>query len=518
MSSTRREILAALLGAPAALAASCRKTPSLDVDGSLVDPSLRFGHQLRGELPPPREVIPKTARVVVLGGGVAGLTAAWALRRAKVSDVVVLELEPTPGGTAVGAPGPFGGYPWGAHYLPAPSLDQPELVALLEEMGAVTGRGERGQPAYAEHVLAAEPQERMFADGEWRPGLFPGIAPGGDGEVARFSARMQAFARTRGADGRPAFTLPVAASSEDPALLALDDLDFAAWLERERFVGPDVRWLVDYATRDDFGARPDQTSAWFGVHYHAARLDPESNRSAPFLTWPDGNFRIVRHLAQSAPVLPERLVTRVAEEAGRVLVCARRPDGTEERWRADAAVVALPSFVRARVVEEHREDVPETSAWLVANLHLARRPRGPEAAWDNVLRDSRSLGYVVATHQRGPPVGPTVWTWYLPRVDADPAAARRDLLALDWRQAADLVLSDLEAAHPDLRACATRVDVRRWGHAMAIPSPGARRRAPPAARGPIAFAHADLSGVGLFEEAFSHGLAAAAHVAARVSR
>jgi hypothetical protein len=71
-------------------------------------------------------------------------------------------------------------------------------------------------------------------------------------------------------------------------------------------------------------------------------------------------------------------------------------------------------------------------------------------------------------------------------------------------------------AHPDLRPLGQRLDIMRWGHAMVRPRPGfiwgtARRRAAEPLRG-IHFAHCDLSGLALFEEAFHHGLRAAEEV------
>ena len=74
-------------------------------------------------------------------------------------------------------------------------------------------------------------------------------------------------------------------------------------------------------------------------------------------------------------------------------------------------------------------------------------------------------------------------------------------------------LSDLERAHPNLRSLVQRVDVMRWGHAMIRPRPGffwgPERRAAAQPRDGIHFAHADLSGLPLFEEAFYHGTRAA---------
>ena len=140
--------------------------------------------------------------------------------------------------------------------------------------------------------------------------------------------------------------------------------------------------------------------------------------------------------------------------------------------------------------------------------------------WDNVLYDSPSLGYVVATHQDGPESGPTVLTYYYPLVDSDAKAGRRRLLELDWAQWAEVVLSDLERAHPGLRNYVDRIDIARWGHGMVRSTPGriwdGQRELAATPHGRIHFAHSDLSGVALFEEAFDRGNRAAAQIVTRM--
>jgi hypothetical protein len=159
----------------------------------------------------------------------------------------------------------------------------------------------------------------------------------------------------------------------------------------------------------------------------------------------------------------------------------------------------------------------EYSPWLVCNLHVRDRPAldqgGVEMAWDNVLYDSPSLGYVSATHQSLRDHGPNVLTWYLPLCGQDADAERRKLLSMDWRACADAAVSDLTRAHPDLVKLLVRVDVMRWGHAMPRPTPGflAKRSVDEAASSDprVLFAHTDRSGVALFEEAFDRGVRAA---------
>ena len=68
-----------------------------------------------------------------------------------------------------------------------------------------------------------------------------------------------------------------------------------------------------------------------------------------------------------------------------------------------------------------------------------------------------------------------------------------------------------------------RVDLMRYGHAMAVPGPGVRSH--PALRalregvaGRLHAAHADLAGYSVFEEAFTLGDAAGRRAAARLGR
>ena len=61
--------------------------------------------------------------------------------------------------------------------------------------------------------------------------------------------------------------------------------------------------------------------------------------------------------------------------------------------------------------------------------------------------------------------------------------------------------------HPDLAAKLTRIEVARYGHAMAVPVPGtlAQRAAGVPRTGRLAFAHSDWAGYSIFEEAFTAG-------------
>jgi hypothetical protein len=218
------------------------------------------------------------------------------------------------------------------------------------------------------------------------------------------------------------------------------------------------------------------------------------------------------------------LIPRRENDVDRVDVVALASDGSAWGWRADRVIFAAPQFVAPYVIRPFRSERPphvaafEYGSWLVANLtrESSVPDLGCSIAWDNVLYDSPSLGYVSATYQRGLDHGPQHWTWFMPLCDDNPRAAREKLLGLDWAACADIVLADLQRVHPAIHSEVDRLDVMRWGHAMIRPRPGFiwgqhRRQAAQPFRG-IHFANTDLSGMALFEEAFYHGLRAAEEV------
>ena len=499
----RRDFLGALaapvLGAPLlapALVGLTRKSPRA-IAGGFVDDGGALGHRLRDGTAVTSGRAEQRVPIVIVGGGVAGLSAAWELRRRGMSDFILLELESVVGGNARSGENDVSAYPWAAHYVPVPGNGSVLVRELFAELGLLH------DGVWDERHLCFSPQERVFSHGEWHDGIEPEFALDATGRAA-FKQFDEEIARHR-ASGE--FTIPMAAGVRRDS--PLDRLSMAEWLKQQRIDTPALRWYVDYACRDDYGALAAQTSAWAGIHYFASRAHDEQGP----LTWPEGNGWIVKRLAAQ---LAQHIHT--GEPAVRI-------ERAGTRWRvktsvanylSDTVIFAAPTFLASYIVPElaSRRSPLVYSPWLTANITLERRPRerghGAPLSWDNVIYDSPALGYVDATHQSLRTFSDrSVWTYYWSLADLSPADGRRKLSTTSWHEWTDAILRDLEKPHPDVRECVSRIDVMRMGHAMVRPSVGflSQTAAVENAGAPgLILSNSDLSGLSLFEEAQFRGV------------
>jgi monoamine oxidase len=541
---------AVLTAAAATTLAACRPPPDQTnkITGGFVGSSPETGHMLRaGKLPAYDGSPLRKVHTLIAGGGVAGLSAARMLLQQGMEDFALLELESEAGGNARG--GQIAGikhpilYPLGAHYLPVPGDDAPEVQDFLEELGV--RKRVAGRWIYDEKALCHSPQERLFFNGAWQEGLLPkqGISAQTQAQYQRFSKLVAQWQATG------AFSVPLRGNFRQKLTVAGIDIAraatvFIAYLDAERLTDPHLRWYLDYCCRDDYGAGINTVSTFAGMHYFAARHGfqapgAQSGERDGVLTWPQGNGFLTQALAKPLKerMLAQHIVLRIEESKAGVEVDAldlatRRV----QRYAAQRCIVALPLHVAARVVANAPDLLKAAAAnvthssWWVANIHidapLHDNGQGAFPAWDNVIYGSTGLGYVDAMHQstRVAP-GPTVLTYY--KAEGAGKAPRQALLQATWAQLRDRTLADISAAHPDITRRAQHISIARYGHAMAVPTPQfisqissypaySLRSAlskkkqypnfPTPATQRLRFAHSDWSGYSVFEEAFTRGL------------
>lgn len=520
----------------AGLSVGCPR-PAPAVERSFVGQDPARGHLLRDGAIASAPVSDRVScDVLIVGGGAAGMAAAWRLQRAGESNVHVLELEPELGGTARGGQTPRSRYPMGAHYLPTPHHEFTALQTLLADLGVLTRRAKHG-PEYDPRVVCRAPLERHRFRGKWEEGLYPGAgqSPEEEAQWVRWRAHLAELDKRRGADGRRLFTLPVADSSTE--LRDLDQISMATYLDRLGLTSWRLRWAVDYACRDDYGCTIEQASAFAGLHHYLCRGLDNDEHERFILTWPQGNARLVELMAEAARledrVHRDTVAFQIDPDSGTVTAY----DYGAQRQRvfeAKQVLWAAPRFILPRVLPPGRDpmerDALTYSPWLVASVELSQRPGGIGAAlsWDNVPVHADNLGYVVATHlepltQRN--AEGTVITYYqpMPADDVEGLRQRRtDLLAGSLDHWCDHVGNELEAMHPGIGATVRRMHIARWGHAMIRPVPGVLfgpgRATAAAPVGRIQPCSTDVAGLPLFEEAFCAGVRAAELAVARLGR
>ncbi len=498
----------------------------------LKGPDAARGHALRTafDLQNARTHTERTGTAII-GGGTSGLSAAWYLQKHGYQNFTLFELENRAGGNCAWGENRLGRYPWGAHYLPTPGDDAVYVRELLAEMG-VYANGK-----YSEEFLVHPNEERLFIYGNWQEGLVPvmGARQSDRSQIERFFAEMAQYRNARGRDGRRAFTIPAALSSADQKFTAFDRITAAEYLSQLGITSQRLMWYIDYVLRDEYGGNRANTSAWAMLHYFAARshggvgadagtdaIGASARSHSHNLVWPEGNgyvseYLISRVKARIKSAMSLRLI--IKEKKGYRLHFTNHATEETESVYAENVVFAAPKFILPYVYPD-LSPVKKTAAqsfvyspWLTVNL-LVNHFGGLAPAWDNVTFGSRSLGYVVAEHQRAGKLPHARTLTFFHAFDADDTlASRRQLLRMTAEDAYTFALGELQRPHPTIADYVEDVGVYRWAHAMVRPTVGFQTSG---VRSQLADidrnfygAHSDISGMSNFEEAQYQGIMAA---------
>jgi protoporphyrinogen oxidase len=495
-------------------------------------PGMDIGHQLRdtdfSAMPLLSE---RSVDVLIIGSGVAGLTAAWNLQKAGYKNFAVLA-GPEVHGNAAGLSIEGHACPTGAHYLPLPSVESIATREILHAMGVMSGAIGSEKPRYDERILVHAPSERVFFQGTWEYGLIPaGVSTQKD----LFLAKVAIFSKAIGSDGKRAFAVPVALASLDQQWRQFDSITFAQWLSNEGLIDEHLLAYLDYCCRDEYGTGIASVSAWAGLHYFCSRSGHSSNaEDGAVLTWADGLSPIMRFLEKDIRDSERWLVgsaLNVRKIGTNVHVTLLTESGAASLIKARKVVLATPLYVTTKLDNELRlafKDfqafMPQYQPWVVANFlfkhHLPER-NGAELAWDNIVHKSKSLGFVNAKHQdfnvAASNVKPQLLTAYHAMTDLEPTSARRWLSQCSDQELMALMTSDLRLTYGrDFWAHLSAAHVSVRAHGMPSPRSGylANRLRSNLGNetGTVLYANADLSGYSVFEEAAYWGKLAATRI------
>ncbi|KRD11849.1 twin-arginine translocation pathway signal protein [Flavobacterium sp. Root901] len=480
-----------------------------------------LGHRLWiKDFPKPEQQI--NIPYLIIGGGISGMSAARQFHKKGISDFVVIEMADHLGGNSSNGQNKYSKYPLGAHYLPLPNFQDKELLNFLEEEKIILGYNKNGLPVFDELQLTFAPAERLFYKNNWQEGVVPkeGNSETDNKEFQRFFTQMDAFRIAKGQDQKYLFNIPIYLSSKDEEARALDKITMQKWFENNNFKSEPLFNYIDYCCKDDFGLGIEYVSAWAGIHYFAGRKqDASAEKNENVLTWPEGNARLAYHLKKytEQKILKNHLVYDVKIEKNKVVV--RAFDDTKKisvEIIADKVIMATPQFVNQYLIKDRKAFTKNFhyTPWLLATLvvnNLSDNLSFP-LSWDNVIYDAKGLGYVYAQHQSLNQVqGKKVITYYYSFSSGDLKKTRREIYKKNkeyWKQ---FVFNDLKIAHPDIENDSEDMEVFLLGHGMISPVPDfifgqAKEKAAKDIENRIYFAHTDLSGISIFEEAFHQGI------------
>ncbi|TML88555.1 MAG: FAD-dependent oxidoreductase [Actinobacteria bacterium] len=396
-----------------------------------------------------------TCDVVVVGGGIAGLAAAWHLRDL---DVVVLEASERVGGRIRSeARGPV----WlnfGAHVFGGAGSATGRLIA---ETGTAAARVEG-------RLAAVALGDRVLASG--RVETYPFRLPL---SLRSRAALVRAGVVLRRAVGRYAATAAErpgesAAERQQRMLDFLDDRSFTDFLGP---LPPDVD-AIFRATLNRSSGEPEELAAGYGVGYFHLVWNRGAGLSRNIV---GGSSRVIDALAAG---LGDRIrmgvpVTGVLRDGDGVRV---RCGG--EELAARAAIVATPAYVTRTIVH----DLPVDTAAALDAI-----PYGPYVVGAFLTKESGPMPwdgtYALATPQRS--FSMLFNTANVLRTgDRDPggslmvyaaAGYARALAELDDAGVAERFLADLHDLYPEARGVVEEVEIQRWERGLPYPRPGRGR-------------------------------------------
>ncbi len=486
------------------------------------------------------ETLPKPTRSIetdtlIIGGGISALSAKRWLEKQGQRNILLVEMDDHFGGNSHFGKNSVSAYPWGAHYIPLPDIRNIELIDFLYESKVITGFDSLGIPVYNEYYLCQDPEERLFINGLWQEGVIPeaGIHQKDKEEFKKFAALINYYKSAKGTDGKDAFTIPVDKSTTDDIFRKLDKISFKTFLDNEAFTSKYLLWYLEYCCKDDYGSNLESTSAWAGIHYFAARKGKGTNgNSGTILTWPQGNGFLMEQLklqSSQSGLMCNQLVYNISNTNSGIDVSVYDTQKQESYViHTKKAILTAPQYVNKHLLKnlipEDKLNIYkdfEYAPWVIANLTVNKLPqlRGLPLCWDNVIYGTQSVGYVNANHQDLANSLKKVITFYLPLVGKSTDATRKNAQAKNYEDWLKIIVSELEYAHPGISTFIEHVDIWIWGHGMIAPRPDfiwgqSRRMAGEPINNKLFFAHSDLSGISIFEEAFYQGIKAAKQVLA----
>lgn len=466
--------------------------------------------------------------VIVVGGGIAGLTVAHKLRDRKL---LLLEADEETGGVSKSRAWQGIDYAIGAAYIidPDPDSEAAREAAgfkLLEELGLRARDEDLASNRKLQRRLSGDANHVVFSNRRVIP------------EALVYSQRNRRFfEHVLDSDDYPGVP------PENPALVeALDRISFRAFLQdpklQQKLYGRSVGTIsslgweaIEYYCWGAFGTTADETSAYHGLNFFAAEF-------GDVLVYPGGNAFIAKRLTdrirrdKPGAIRTGEWTLRVEKMADSFRVTSWNKGGIHA-YRARAVVFSAPLFLAPTIVpalpEKQRDAIATFSyrSYVVANV-LLRRPAGrmfPNRAFRNGYELTRVHGLDVGTRSAEDISGQKVYSDAILADFASPHpthavltvyrpypydAGASNLLLLTYEEMEAEIRREVLAGFGPHGLRASDIEgiaLTRWGHPMLVTRPGQMAdgtlRAATQSQPGLYFAHTDVNGAPAYENALA---------------
>jgi|GEM_PF-928145 len=435
--------------------------------------------------------------VIIIGGGLSGLTAAWYLRDHRI---LLLERKDTAGGLALRGVSKEGvAYGRGSAYFSKP---RGQVEKIYADLGL--------DPV--EKRAIPEPSDSFF----WNGRLYIGVW---EEETLRHLPRgfSQFKEAIREAEAKG---LIAEQPMEEAANLQLDLSTAAGFIKP---FGPELKDFMDSYSQSALGAKTDQINAMAFLNFYLAEMETR-------YAWPGGtagaSLRLNNLLTAHNPGILRTgaHVTRVRNVAGGVEITWQEAGAAREA-RARFAVMAVPLLTASWLMDDYPDDRRRLVARLpYANyvVHTVFTSRelftGSYDTWfaNRSFSDVITARWIEAAGFRpAVPAGPGILSIY------QPLSPARKVDLGDTNKVADLAmtaLQELAEMIPDLaKEARLEVESYRWPASIHVVPPGYFSTWVPTLKPPVGrvyFAGNNL-GTPSFEEALYRGWRAAKDVQGR---